>query len=141
MASTSLRVLLINLENLFSPNHSFYGSHYTQQEYAGKIAWIGATIARSQVHVAGLVELGEDAGQHVLTAEGVLQVELCQREVQVGRNQVESVRGGLDGWRTGPSIMDGGYDGLVDGAIQGIGFQAGARGQVSLGIQVDGTDA
>jgi len=59
MGSTSLRVMSVNLENLFSPGEVFYGSHYTQDEYEAKVSWIGSMIAQGQVHVAALTELGE----------------------------------------------------------------------------------
>ncbi len=60
MAKTSLRILAMNLENLFSPGQQFYGSTYTAAEYQNKVEWIGSMIARTQVHVAALTELGED---------------------------------------------------------------------------------
>ena len=53
----------MNLENLFSPNVDFYGSQYTQAEYDRKMDWIAGMIASCQVHVAGLVELGDNANQ------------------------------------------------------------------------------
>lgn len=61
MAKTSLRILFMNLENLFSPGKEFYGSQYTPAEYADKVNWIGSMIAESQVHIAALTELGEDS--------------------------------------------------------------------------------
>jgi predicted extracellular nuclease len=61
MGKTSLRVMFINLENLFSPGDQFYGSQYTQAEYDAKVNWIGTMIAEGQVHIAGLTELGEDS--------------------------------------------------------------------------------
>jgi predicted extracellular nuclease len=60
MPSTSLRVMSINLENLFEPGISFYGKTYTQQEFDNKIRWIADLIHRAQVHVVGVLELGED---------------------------------------------------------------------------------
>ena len=59
----SLRIMSMNLENLFSPGVNFYGSHYTQAEFDEKMDWIAGTIAASQVHVAGLVEIGDNAAQ------------------------------------------------------------------------------
>ena len=53
----------MNLENLFSPNVNFYGSQYTQAEYDAKMDWIAGMISSCQVHVAGLVELGDNANQ------------------------------------------------------------------------------
>jgi predicted extracellular nuclease len=61
MGKTSLRIMSINLENLFSPGKEFYGSQYTQAEYDDKVDWIGSMIAQGQVHVAALTELGEDS--------------------------------------------------------------------------------
>jgi predicted extracellular nuclease len=53
--------MFVNVENLFSPGHSFYGTEYTLEEYKTKIAWIGDKIAEAQVHVVGLSEIGADA--------------------------------------------------------------------------------
>ncbi|NNL76704.1 MAG: hypothetical protein HKO68_10260 [Desulfobacterales bacterium] len=61
MGKTSLRIMFMNVENLFSPGQSFYGSFYNQQEYDDKTKWIADTIARAQVHVVGLTEIGEDS--------------------------------------------------------------------------------
>ena len=61
MGKTSLRVMSINLENLFSPGEKFYGSQYSQVEYEAKVNWIGSMIAEGQVHVAALTELGKDS--------------------------------------------------------------------------------
>jgi predicted extracellular nuclease len=58
--STKLRVMFLNAENLFSPGNQFYGSEYTPAEYQAKVDWIGSMIARAQVHVVGLAEVGED---------------------------------------------------------------------------------
>lgn len=58
-----LRLLTMNLENLFSPNVTFYGSQYTQQQYDDKMNWIAGMIADCQVHVAALVEVGDHANQ------------------------------------------------------------------------------
>ena len=61
MGKTSLRIMFMNVENLFSPGQSFYGSYYNQQEYDDKTEWIADMIARAQVHVVGLTEIGEDS--------------------------------------------------------------------------------
>ena len=61
MGKTSLRIMSMNLENLFSPGKEFYGSQYTQAEYDDKVNWIGSMIASNQVHIAALTELGEDS--------------------------------------------------------------------------------
>jgi predicted extracellular nuclease len=61
MAATSLRVMLLNVENLFSPGVNFYGSHYTEEQYTNKVNWLGSKIAEVQAHVVALVELGENA--------------------------------------------------------------------------------
>ncbi|RME11549.1 MAG: hypothetical protein D6802_06540 [Ardenticatenia bacterium] len=61
MAKTSLRLMFMNLENLFSPGVVFYQSSYTEEEYRAKIRWIAATIARAGAHVVAMSELGEDA--------------------------------------------------------------------------------
>jgi predicted extracellular nuclease len=61
MPKTSLRLMFMNAENLFSPGNSFYGSEYTPAEYQAKVAWIGSRIAEGQVHVVGLSEIGEDS--------------------------------------------------------------------------------
>jgi len=61
MGKTTLRVMSMNLENLFSPGKEFYKSKYSAEEYKAKVDWIGDMIARCQVHVAALIEVGEDA--------------------------------------------------------------------------------
>lgn len=61
MGKTSLRIMSMNLENLFSPDKEFYGSQYTPAEYDDKVNWIGSMIAGNQVHIAALTELGEDS--------------------------------------------------------------------------------
>ncbi len=61
MTKTSLRILFLNSENLFSPDVSFYGSRYTQDEYEEKIDWMANFIADKQVHLVGLTEVGEQA--------------------------------------------------------------------------------
>ena len=61
MSKTSLRVMFINLENLFSPGNTFYGQEYTPAQYADKVAWIGNRIAEGQVHVVAMSELGDDS--------------------------------------------------------------------------------
>jgi hypothetical protein len=61
MVSKKLRVMLLNLENLFSPGVKFYGDSYSQQQYDAKIAWIGSMIHDAQAHVVGLTELGDDS--------------------------------------------------------------------------------
>lgn len=63
MSKTSLRIMFINLENLFSPGIRFYRSEYTEEEYTQKINWIGSRIAEGQAHVVALSELGEDPEQ------------------------------------------------------------------------------
>lgn len=65
MSKTSLRVLSMNVENLFSPGITFYNSKYSQKEYDEKIDWIGSIIAQCQAHVVGLVEVGEKAAKCV----------------------------------------------------------------------------
>lgn len=62
MSVTSFRILAMNVENLFSPGESFYGSEYTPEEYEIKLDWIGTLIAYTGAHVVGLTEIGEDAG-------------------------------------------------------------------------------
>ena len=61
MSKTSIRIMSMNVENLFSPGNAFYGSQYTESEYDAKLDWIGSMIAQCHVHVATLVEIGEDA--------------------------------------------------------------------------------
>ena len=61
MPKTSLRLMFLNAENLFSPGNSFYGSQYTAAQDQAKVAWIGARIAEGQVHVVGLSEVGENS--------------------------------------------------------------------------------
>jgi predicted extracellular nuclease len=61
MAKTSLRVMFINLENLFSPGVNFYGSHYSQEQYNDKVSWIASRIAEADAHVVALSELGENS--------------------------------------------------------------------------------
>ena len=61
MGKTSLRIMSMNLENLFSPGRKFYKSKYTDEEYKAKVNWIGDMIAKCQVHVAALTEVGEDS--------------------------------------------------------------------------------
>ena len=60
MGKTSLRIMFMNAENLFSPPNQFYGSEYTQNQYDEKINWIGNRIVDGQVHVCALSEIGED---------------------------------------------------------------------------------
>lgn len=50
----------MNLENLFSPGESFYGSEYTPDQYKKKVEWIGSRVADLRVHVCAFTELGED---------------------------------------------------------------------------------
>jgi predicted extracellular nuclease len=71
MGKTSLRLMFINAENLFSPGHSFYGSSYTQKEYESKVEWIGTTVANLQTHVCALSEIGDDANTCI---EDIMQV-------------------------------------------------------------------
>ena len=61
MSKTSLRILFLNSENLFSPGVSFYGSSYTQAEYDAKIAWMANFIVDKQAHIVGLTEVGSNA--------------------------------------------------------------------------------
>ena len=61
MGKTNIRIMSMNVENLFSPGEQFYGSEYTPAQYKAKVDWIGSMIAKCQVHVAALVEIGEDA--------------------------------------------------------------------------------
>jgi len=61
MGKTSLRVMSMNLENLFSPGYPFYGTEYSLSEYRAKMDWIGAMIGQAQVHVVALTELGENS--------------------------------------------------------------------------------
>lgn len=61
MPKTSLRLMLMNVENLFSPGNHFYGSSYTENEFKDKVDWISSMIARAQVHVVALTELGENS--------------------------------------------------------------------------------
>jgi hypothetical protein len=57
---TSLRVMTMNVENLFSPGNTFYGAEHTPEEYRDKVNWSASRIAQCQVHVVGLVEIGEE---------------------------------------------------------------------------------
>lgn len=61
MGKTSLRMMFMNVENLFSPGNQFYGSEYDPDEYKTKIDWIGSVISRAQVHIVALTEVGEDS--------------------------------------------------------------------------------
>jgi predicted extracellular nuclease len=60
MSATSLRLMSINLENLFEPGISFYNRTYTQDEFDNKIQWISDLIIQAQVHVVAVLELGEN---------------------------------------------------------------------------------
>jgi endonuclease/exonuclease/phosphatase family metal-dependent hydrolase len=60
MGKTTLRVMYLNAENLFSPGESFYGSTYDEATYFEKINWIAGMIISAQVHVCALTEVGED---------------------------------------------------------------------------------
>ena len=60
MGKTTLRVMYLNAENLFSPGESFYGSTYDEPTYFEKINWIAGLIVSAQVHVCALTEVGED---------------------------------------------------------------------------------
>jgi len=61
MSQTSLLILFLNCENLFSPGENFYGSAYTQAEYDAKIDWMANFIIDKQAHIVGLTEVGSDA--------------------------------------------------------------------------------
>ena len=61
MSKTSLRIMFMNLKNLFSPGTSFYGSQYTPDQYNRKIDWIGSLIGAGHAHLVALTELGEDS--------------------------------------------------------------------------------
>ena len=65
MSKTSLRLMFINLENLFTPGVEFYERIYSPVEYAQKINWISNRIAENQVHVVAMSELGDDANQAI----------------------------------------------------------------------------
>jgi predicted extracellular nuclease len=80
MSSTSLRVMSINLENLFSPGQVFYGSQYSQAEFDAKIEWIGSMLAQGQVHVAGMTELGEDS-------------QICMDKIMEAANRLDTTGG------------------------------------------------
>lgn len=61
MSKTTLRVMYLNAENLFSPGESFYGSTYSEEDYLAKINWMASLIMQAQVHVCALTEVGERA--------------------------------------------------------------------------------
>lgn len=61
MGKTSLRLMFMNAENLFSPGQNFYGSQYSQAEYDAKVGWIGTMVADRQVHVCAFSEIGDTA--------------------------------------------------------------------------------
>ena len=62
MGPTSLRVLYLNAENLFSPGeHIYTSSGYTESQYLGKINWLASTIAFADVDVVALTEIGDNA--------------------------------------------------------------------------------
>ena len=61
MPVTSLRLMSINLENLFSPGVEFYGKKYSEAEYKDKINWVASLIAPAQVHTVAVLELGDHA--------------------------------------------------------------------------------
>lgn len=61
MAKTTLRIMYINAENLFSPGVRFYSSSYSEGEYLGKINWLGSTIASADADVVALTEVGDNA--------------------------------------------------------------------------------
>jgi len=62
MPVTSLRVMFLNTENLFSPGVQIYGKGgYSQTEYDAKIDWISKMVATKQVHFVGLTEIGDNA--------------------------------------------------------------------------------
>jgi len=61
MGKTTLRILYINAENLFSPGVKFYSSSYSEAEYLGKINWLGSTIAFADADVVALTEVGDEA--------------------------------------------------------------------------------
>jgi predicted extracellular nuclease len=80
MGKTSLRIMSLNVENLFSPGNQFYGSEYEPDKYQDKVNWIGYLIGRAQVHVTTLIEIGEDS-------------EKCVKDVMDAANK----HGGLGG--------------------------------------------
>ena len=61
MGITSLRLMFMNAENLFSPGKKFYGSQYSQAQYDAKVEWIGTKVAEHQVHACAFSEIGENA--------------------------------------------------------------------------------
>ena len=50
---TDLRVMSMNLENLFSPGVNFYGSQYTQAEFDQKMDWVARTFGHHHVGSPG----------------------------------------------------------------------------------------
>jgi predicted extracellular nuclease len=72
MGKTTLRVLYINAENLFSPGVRFYNSQYTESEYLGKINWLGSTIAFANADVVALTEVGDNARACIDDLMGVI---------------------------------------------------------------------
>jgi predicted extracellular nuclease len=62
MGKTTLRILYLNAENLFSPGeHIYTSSGYTESQYLGKINWLASTIAFADVDVVALTEIGDNA--------------------------------------------------------------------------------
>ena len=62
MGPTTLRVLYLNAENLFSPGEHIYTSAgYTESQYLGKINWLAFTISSADVDVVALTEIGDNA--------------------------------------------------------------------------------
>ena len=71
---TSLRLMFMNAENLFSPGESFYGSKYSKHDYDEKVDWISSMIADRHVHVCALSEIGKVADtclQDIITSVNV----------------------------------------------------------------------
>lgn len=82
MAKTTLRILYINAENLFSPGVRFYSSSYSEQEYLGKINWLGSTIAFADADVVALTELGDDARTCIDDLVGVINAQNPNKTMQ-----------------------------------------------------------
>jgi predicted extracellular nuclease len=62
MGKTTLRVLYLNAENLFSPGEHIYTSAgYSPSEYMHKINWLAYTIGTAEVDVVALTEIGDNA--------------------------------------------------------------------------------
>jgi predicted extracellular nuclease len=83
MGKTTLRILYLNAENLFSPNEPFYNSPgYSDEDYLQKINWISSIIAFADVDVVALTEIGDNARSCIDDIVAVINVQNPKKAIQ-----------------------------------------------------------